>query len=52
MEEYKAVLAEFESLNKPYSEIGHLHPENEHLLRTKWFKGSRERGLTGEDIAA
>ena len=31
MEEYKAVLAEASSLEKPYSEIGHLYPVNELL---------------------
>ena len=32
MEEYKAVLAEASSLEKPYSETGHLYPVNELLL--------------------
>jgi len=51
MREYKAVLTEVSSLNKPYAETGHLHPENELLPRPKWFKGSRDRGLRG-DFAA
>ena len=51
MKDYKAVLAEAESLAKPYSETGHLYPENELLPRPVWFKGSRDRGLR-EDIAA
>ena len=51
MEEYKAVLAEASSLEKPYSEIGHLYPVNELLPRPSWFKGSRDRGLR-ENIAA
>ena len=51
MKEYQAVLAEASSLNKPYSEIGHLYTENELLPRSKWFKGRKDRGLRG-DIAA
>ena len=51
MEEYKAVLAEASSLEKPYSETGHLYPVNELLPRPVWFKGSRDRGLR-ENIAA
>ena len=51
MKEYKAVLEEVSSLSKPYSERGHLHPENELILRSKWFKGSRDRGMRG-DVAA
>ena len=51
MEEYKAVLAEASTLEKPYSETGQLYPVNELLPRPAWFKGSRDRGLR-EDIAA
>ena len=51
MEEYKAVLAEASTLEKSYSETGHLYPVNELLPRSVWFKGSRDRGLR-EDIAA
>ena len=51
MREYKAVLEEASSIEKPYSETGHLYPENELLPRPVWFKGSRNRGLR-EDIAA
>ena len=51
MEEYKAVLAEASTFEKPYSETGHLYPENELLPRPVWFKGSRDRGLR-EDIAS
>ena len=51
MKEYKAVLAEAASIEKPYSETGHLYPENELPSRPIWFKGSRDRGLR-EDIAA
>ena len=51
MKEYKAVLAEAASIEKPYSETGHLYPENELPPRPIWFKGSRDRGLR-EDIAA
>ena len=47
MREYKAVLAEASSIEKPYSERGHLYPENELLPRPIWFKGSRDRGLRG-----
>ena len=50
MKEYKAVLAEASILEKPYSETGHLYPENELLPRPTWFKGSRDRGFR-EDIA-
>ena len=50
MKEYNTVLSEASTLEKPYSETGHL-PVNELLLRTVWFKGSRDRGLR-EDIAA
>ena len=48
---YKAVLEEYSSRKKPYSEIGHLHPEKDTLQISKWCKGSRDRGLR-EDIAA
>jgi len=51
MKEYKAVLEEASSRNQPYSEIGHLYPENNLLPISRWFKGSRDRGLRG-DIAA
>ena len=51
MEEYKAVLAEASTLEKPHSETAHLYPVNELLPRPMWFKGSRDRGLR-EDIAA
>ncbi len=51
MEEYKAVLAEASTLEKPYSETGHLYSVNEFLPRPVWIKGSRDRGLR-EDIAA
>ena len=51
MEEYKAVLAEASTLEKPYSETGHLYQENRLLPRPVWFKGSRDRDLR-EDIAA
>ena len=47
MEEYKAVLAEASTLEKPYSETGHLYQENRLLPRPVWFKGSRNRGLRG-----
>ena len=50
-EEYKAVLAEDSTLEKPYSEIGHLYSVNELLTRSVWCKGSRDRGLR-EDIAS
>tara|TARA_Y100001968_G_scaffold266349_1_gene255821 strand:+ start:288 stop:476 length:189 start_codon:yes stop_codon:yes gene_type:complete len=51
MEEYKEVVAEGSTLQRPYLEIGHLYPVNEILPRPVWFKGSRDRGLR-EDIAA
>ena len=51
MREYKAVLAEASSIEKPYSETGHLYLENELLPRPIWFKGSRDRGLR-ENLAA
>ena len=51
MKEYKAILAEASSLKEPSSEIGHLYQENRLLPRPVWFKGSRDRGLTG-DLAA
>ena len=51
MEEYKSVLAEASTLEKPFPEIGHLYEENRLLPRPVWFKGSRNRGLR-EDIAA
>ena len=51
MEEYKAVLAEASTLEKPYSEKGHLYQENRFIPRPFWFKGSRSRGLR-KDIAA
>ena len=47
MEEYKAVLAEASTLEKPYSETGHLYQENRLLPRPVWFKGSRNRGFRG-----
>ena len=47
MEENKAVLAEASTLEKPYTETGHLYPVNELRPRPVWFKGSRDRGLRG-----
>ena len=47
MREYKAVLEEASSIEKPYSETGHLYQENRLLPRPVWFKGSRDRGLRG-----
>ena len=35
------------SVAKPYSETGHLYPENRLLPRPVWFKGSKDRGLRG-----
>ena len=51
MEEYKALLAEGPTLEKPYLETGHLYPMDELHPKPLWFKGSRDRGLR-EDIAA
>ena len=51
LNDYKAVLAEDSSVEKPYSETGHLHQESRLLPRPVWFKGSRERALR-KDIAA
>ena len=51
MKDYQAVLAEASTLEKPYSETGHLYPANELLPRPVWFKGSRDRCLRGH-IAA
>ena len=51
MREYKVVLEEASSIEKPYSETGHLYQENRLLPRPVWFKGSRDRGLR-EDFAA
>ena len=51
MEEFKGVFAEASTLEKPYSETGHLYQENRLLPRPVWFKGSKNRGLR-EDIAA
>ena len=47
MKDYKAVLSEASSFAQPYSEIGHLYQENRLLPRPVWFKGSRDRGLSG-----
>ena len=49
--DYKAVLIEASSIEKPDLETGHLYQENRLLPRPVWFKGSRDRGLRG-DIAA
>ena len=51
MKECKAVLAEASSIEKPYSETGHLYQENRLLPRPVWFKGSRDRGLR-DNLAA
>ena len=51
MEEYKAVLTEASTLEKPDAETDHLYPVNDLLPRPVWFKGSRDRDLRG-DIAA
>jgi len=51
MKEHKAVLAEASSVEKPFSETGHLYQENRLHPRPVWFKGSRNRGLR-EDVAA
>ena len=51
MKEYKAVLAEASSIEKPYAETGHLYQENRLLPRPVGFKGNRDTGMRG-DIAA
>ncbi len=51
MHEYKAVLEEASIRNKSYLETGHLYPESEFPLRPKWFKGSRDRGISGDMVA-
>ena len=51
MKEYKAVLAEASTLEKPYSDTGYSYQESKLLRKPVWFKGSRHRGLR-EDIAA
>ncbi len=51
IEEYKAVLAEASTLEKPDSETDHLYSVNELLPRPVWSQGGRDRGLR-EDIAA
>tara|TARA_B100000214_G_C23856104_1_gene575768 strand:- start:664 stop:852 length:189 start_codon:yes stop_codon:yes gene_type:complete len=51
MKEYKSVIAEASTFEKPFSETGHLCQENRLLPGPVWFKGSRNRGLR-EDIAA
>tara|TARA_B100000700_G_C14910568_1_gene792038 strand:+ start:58 stop:213 length:156 start_codon:yes stop_codon:yes gene_type:complete len=51
MNEYKGLLEEDSIRNKPYIEIAHLHLEDELSHKSKWYKGSRYRGLRG-DLAA
>ena len=48
MEEYKEVLTEGPTLEKPYLESGHLYPENELLPRPLGFKGSKDIVLRGD----
>tara|TARA_B100000965_G_scaffold385183_1_gene386158 strand:- start:254 stop:439 length:186 start_codon:yes stop_codon:yes gene_type:complete len=45
MEEYKAVLSEASTLEKPYSEIGHLYKRIDLYLHLYGLKGVRNRGL-------
>ncbi len=47
MKENKAILESQKDTNHPYSETGHLHQEKILLEKSKWFKGSRDRGLRG-----
>ena len=47
IEEYKAVLDEASSRNEHSLETGHLYIEKECLSKTKWFKGSKDRGFRG-----
>ena len=51
MKEYKAILEAQMNTTHPYSETGHLHQDELLLEKSKWFKGSRDRGLKG-DLAA
>ena len=51
MKEYKTVLAEVSRANKPHLNVSNLNSDNQLLSRSKWFKGSRDRGLRG-NIAA
>ena len=43
--EYKAVIDEDSSVSKEYSKVGHLYPEK-NTPQLKWFKGSRNRGIS------
>ena len=47
MEECKTVFNEASSRNKTYLEAAHVYPGEKSLLRTKWFKGSRDRSFRG-----
>ena len=47
---YETVLEEYSSINKAYSETGHLHT-GKNTPQYIWFKGSRDRGFK-KDIAA
>jgi len=50
LEEYKVIVKEDSSTREEYSKIGHLYPEK-NTPQYRWFKGSRDRGLS-EDFAA
>ena len=47
LEKYKAVIDEDSSSNNPYLEAGNLCITKECLSRSKWFKGSNDRGFRG-----
>ncbi len=51
MKEYKAILDAEANSKESFSKIDRLHQDNVLLTRSKWFKGSRDRGLKG-DLAA
>ena len=46
IEQYRAVIDEDSSLNKQYSQIGHLYPEK--TPQFKWFKSSRGKEMRGD----
>ena len=51
IKEHKKNLATEPSIKKPFFETTHLQQGNILLVKPKWFKGSRDRGLRGNLVA-
>ena len=50
LEEYKVIVNEDSGATNEYTKVGHLYPEK-NTPQYRWFKGSRDRGVRGDNAA-